>query len=194
VSSTTHLDLTMEKRTGPEHCAAALILLLCVLTLHAAGRISRQPDFEPFSETDSIFVQIAGEVRNPGVYAFSRSPHLEELFRKAGFSSRISNEADFIRFRFPSGARALVTDRDNRFRVQRDQMPAFYKMTLGIPISLSLESPEGLMALPGIGPGLAKAITAKRTEKNGFSAVEDFLSVPGVSQRLFRKIRPYVKP
>jgi len=194
VSCTTHLDWTMDKRTGPDRCAAALILLLVVLTLNAALWISRRLGPQSLPETDTTFVQIAGAVRNPGVFAFSQSPRLEELALKTGFSSQISNGADSARFRFPSGARVQVIQRDNRVRVETGQMTAFYKVTLRIPISLNFESPEGLTALPGIGPGLAKAIATKRTARNGFSAVENLLSVPGVSQRLFRKIRPYVKP
>ncbi len=184
----------MDKRSGSDHWAAALILVLIVLMLHAALRISRRFDPEPPPEMDSTFVQIAGAVRNPGVYAFPRSPCLAELARKAGFRSRIANGADFAAFRFPNGAKALVTGRDKRVRVERGQMSAFYKMTLGVPISLSFESPEGFTALPGIGPGLALAIVAERNKRHGFSAVRDLLAVPGISHSLYRKIRPYVKP
>jgi hypothetical protein len=194
VSSTTHLDLTMGKRPGADRFEAALILLLVVLTVHVAGRVSLRPDSGPLPEQDTTFVQVAGAVRNPGVYAFPRSPYLKELARRAGFSCRISDGADFDHVRFVSGSRALVTDRDNHVRVETDQMPAFYKMTLGIPISLSIESPEGLTALPGIGPGLADAIVAERKARSGFRAVKDLLAVPGISLNLCRKIQPYVKP
>ena len=194
MSSTTHLGWTMIKWTGIDNPASALLLLLVVLVLFSVLRISRRPDPLLFPERNTTFVQIAGQVRNPGVFAFPRRPSLEELTRKAGINLPISNEADFAGFRFPSGEKILLTRQENSLRVERGQITPFHKVTLGIPVSLNLESPEGLTALPGIGPWLAKAIVEKRKKMKGFSTVEELLSVPGVGQRLFRKIRHHVKP
>jgi competence protein ComEA len=71
-------------------------------------------------------------------------------------------------------------------------MSAFYKITLGIPISLNKESETGLTAIPGIGPGLAKAIVRERSERGGFQHLRDVLSVKGIGPKLYEKIKPYV--
>jgi competence protein ComEA len=72
------------------------------------------------------------------------------------------------------------------------EMSAFYKITLGIPISLNTESETGLTAIPGIGPGLAKAIVEKRSKRGGFLRLSDVLSVKGIGPRLYKRISPFV--
>lgn len=78
-------------------------------------------------------------------------------------------------------------------RYSLKEMSAFYKITLGIPISLNRETVTGLTALPGVGPGLARAIIRERSRHGGFSRLEDVLAVKGVGPRLFRKIAPMLQ-
>jgi len=194
VCSTVHLDLTMNKRARTDHCAAALILLLGLMVLHIIGNASLHPAQKPFPEKAQVFVEVAGNVKNPGVYGFHQKPHLKELARKAGFTIQVSNKANFPDLRFWSGSQVEVLRKSPRTGVHVSEMTAFYKMTLGIPISINHESADGLTSLPGIGPRLAEAIVTERVSRNGFSGTEDLLSVPGINQRLYRKIRPYLKP
>lgn len=72
------------------------------------------------------------------------------------------------------------------------EMSAFYKVTLGLPIRLNRESPEGLTAIPGIGPRTAEAIVRERTKTGGFKRIEDLRSVPGVGPALRQTIKPWV--
>ncbi|NCO59160.1 MAG: competence protein ComEA [Deltaproteobacteria bacterium CG_4_8_14_3_um_filter_51_11] len=70
-------------------------------------------------------------------------------------------------------------------------MSAFYRISLGIPLSLSEESREGLMAVPGIGPRLADNIIEERNRRGGLMTVKDLEHVKGVGPNFLRDIRPY---
>ena len=89
----------------------------------------------------------------------------------------------------PSGAQIAVHRDSHGFRVSEGEMSAFYKATLGIPISINKESWEGLTAVQGIGPKIARALVSERTKRGGFKAVEEILSVEGVGPGLYAKIR-----
>jgi competence protein ComEA len=184
----------MSREKNPDRNGAALLLLLAVVCLYGAGnRLPSQPG-SPFPKESSIFVEVAGTVSHPGVYTFSRSPNLDRLLKKTKCNAPSSFGAGSSNLPLPSGSRVEVQENDDHTQIRFGQMTAFYKITLGIPISLNHEDPQGLIALPGIGPRLAGSIVKARAAENGFRMVEDLLSVPGVSQQLFRKIRPYVKP
>ena len=60
-------------------------------------------------------------------------------------------------------------------------------------IDLNKASAEQLVALPGVGPAIAKRIVDFR-EKNGpFKRVEDLLKVRGVGEKSFQKIKGRVR-
>lgn len=71
-------------------------------------------------------------------------------------------------------------------------MSAFYKITLGIPISLNNESVNGLTAIPGIGPRIASSIVRERAKREGFQQMDEILSIPGIGPKLYRKAARYL--
>ena len=91
-----------------------------------------------------------------------------------------------------SGMEITVYQEGNDTRFVLGEMSAFYRITLGIPISVNKESETGLTAIPGIGPGLAKAIVQERSERGGFKRLDEVLSVKGIGPKTYKKIEPYL--
>jgi len=92
-----------------------------------------------------------------------------------------------------SGERVFFRNQGGLTAYTLGEMSAFYKVTLGIPVSLNRETETGLTALPGVGPVLARAIIRERSRRGGFSRLEDVVAVKGVGPRLFRKIAPMLQ-
>ena len=88
--------------------------------------------------------------------------------------------------------RTEMNDKEE-WNVLKNELTAFNKLTLGIPISINSESEEGLTAIPGVGEALARAIVNERNKRGTFSCLDDLKSVPGIGERLFEKILPYVR-
>jgi len=65
-------------------------------------------------------------------------------------------------------------------------------MTLGIPLNLNSETPEGLTAIPGIGKSLAGRIVKERIKRDGFKDIIELRSVSGIGEKTFLKIAPHV--
>src|SRR5215210_5201616 len=61
-------------------------------------------------------------------------------------------------------------------------------------ISINEASREELERLPGIGPALAARIVEHRERYGRFRRAEHLLLVRGISERRFRRLRPYVTP
>ena len=72
-------------------------------------------------------------------------------------------------------------------------MSSYHKVTLNIPISLNNESMIGFIAIPGIGTSLSQTIIDERNRNGGFSDLEQLKELPGVGDKLYSKIIPYLK-
>ena len=57
-------------------------------------------------------------------------------------------------------------------------------------VSLNRATPAELEALPGIGPELARRIVENRP----YLRKEDLLKVPGIGEKLYRRLEPLVEP
>ena len=166
----------------------SFLLVLCFLNTTLSH--SRPPGA---SGEGDFFIEVSGDVESPGVYRFDHPPDIPDLINKAGvLNLDMARPRRFTEGPLSTGKLVTVHQKalDTRFVIS--EMSAFYKMTLGIPISLNEESETGLTAIPGIGPGLAKAIVRERSERGGFQRVRDVLSVKGIGPKLYERIRPYV--
>ena len=76
---------------------------------------------------------------------------------------------------------------------EKAEMTAFQKVTLGIPIDINRESAIGLTAIPGIGKSLARTISDERVKRNGFKDINELKTLPGIGEKLFSKIAPYIR-
>jgi competence ComEA-like helix-hairpin-helix protein len=61
------------------------------------------------------------------------------------------------------------------------------------PISLNSAETSDLEDLPGIGPALAERIIAFRTKRGGYRDLNELKNVKGVGEKLYQKIRPFIK-
>lgn len=59
-------------------------------------------------------------------------------------------------------------------------------------VNINRASREELEKLPGIGPALAARVVEQRERFGRFRRAEHLMMVRGISERLFRQLRPYV--
>lgn len=163
-------------------------LFLMILILSGLAAVFQRSPSELSRDKGDTFVEVAGAVARPGVYAFDAPVPLGAAVERAG-GVRGSVPAAEQGALFPSGTRIEVLERG----VSIGEMSAFYKVTLGIPLSLNQETETGLTALPGVGPGLARAIVRERVRRGGFESLEDVLAVKGLGPGLFHKIAPLLR-
>jgi len=60
------------------------------------------------------------------------------------------------------------------------------------PVNINTAGPEELDRLPGVGPATAAKIIEYRRAIGGFTRPEDLLGVPGIGEKKFAEMKPYV--
>ena len=186
------LGWVKNKRGKRDETGGVLILLLIVVAFYglmSAARGGSSPPHE--SPCDNpVVIQVDGEVRSPGVYTFCVKPDLQTLLTRAGGPDPSLHPPPHQTV--SSGRKVLIQTAGTGYRFSVTEMSAFSKMTLGLPISLNGEDEEGLTALPGIGPAMARAIAQERDRRGGFKGLDELKAVEGVGNRMLEKIRPFV--
>jgi competence protein ComEA len=172
-----------------------LILLMAVLVCYGVRPVIHRTFGEPLEPpcTNSVYIEVAGDVRSPGVYSFCHRPAVQELLKKVGKSgSNLQGPHSFNIKTFHSGHKIFVRDDGRRSIVSVMEMSAFSKLTLGLPISLNRENEVGLTALPGIGTSLAHAIVWERQNRGGFKNLDELKDIRGIGKKLLEQIRPFL--
>ena len=143
---------------------------------------------------EKVFVEISGEIAQPGVYGFQEAPDIGNLLVRAGELSAEAKKVSlpFSSFLFHTGKDIHIKKDLRSIRIMEGEMSAFYKITLGIPISINRATPEGLTAVSGIGPRIADIIVRERDMRGGFKSLDEVLSIKKISRGLFHRIRPYL--
>jgi competence protein ComEA len=183
----------MIKRQINDTAVGVLILLFFLLTMHLLRGIFSYSEADSPPCDEKVFVQISGNIQWPGVYAFCQPPVLRELLNRAGGlipGTQKSLPGNDILCH--CGSSICLRSEGQKAYIFEGEMSAFYKVTLGIPISLNNESLNGLTAIPGIGPRIARAIVRERDKREGFQQMDEMLSIPGISPALYRKATRYL--
>jgi competence protein ComEA len=173
-----------------ERATGFLVLLLILFLLHLLKPAPYRLGADPIPCTAPLYVQIEGEIRYPGVYSFCDPPTLGGLIRKAG-GLREGTPMPEDKPLAPS-ARISMTKEGDALRVRELEIPSFYRITLGLPISINRASEEGLTALPGIGKNIAKAIVEERARRGGFKSLEEIMGIPGIGPKAYARVKPYL--
>jgi competence protein ComEA len=170
-----------------------LLLIPVVLGLFLFGTAGMDNTEEAAGSGGEVFVQVDGDVKYPGVYSIKDPTDISGLIEQGG---RISPEphADVGPAAIPisSGSKITVQRDNTSFRLIHTEISSFHRVTLGMPVSINSESEEGLTAVPGIGPMLAKSIVKSRTERGEFKSLEDLKSVHGIGDKTYNRIMAYV--
>ncbi|WP_138158819.1 helix-hairpin-helix domain-containing protein [Peptoniphilus catoniae] len=145
---------------------------------------SDEPDED--DKTDTIFVQVCGRVKNPGLIELNQGSRVIDAVNAAG---GMYEDADLDNINL---AKKLEDE-------ERVHVPAVSETsTSDLPssdqgkVNINTASAEELKSLPGIGPKMAEKIIKYR-DKNSFSKIEDIMNVGGIGEKKFEEIKDYIK-
>lgn len=145
---------------------------------------------EQVEEMKYIFVDLKGEIKNPGVYKLESNARLFQVISLAG---GLTEEADSLGI--------------NMSILLKDQMSVYVPSIHDhVPIVVTPidEDPNGhlidinragailLQTLPGIGPSTAQNIIDYRDEFGYFDVIEDIMNVPNIGESTFENIKEFI--
>lgn len=150
----------------------------------------------------TIFVQVAGAVRRPGVLPMTEGDRVFQAIEKAGgLTSDADAEAVALAAPLSDGCRVYVPRQGEVARGTTVPVSAGGGSPTGAsgrgsagPVSLNSATLEELDALPGIGPATAQKIIAYREQKGPFTSVDQLTEVPGIGPAKLEELRPLIEP
>ncbi len=154
------------------------------------------------SDLTLVTIYVTGAVRKPGVYSLPQGSRVKDAIKKAGGAIRgWDPEGINIAKRLEDEDMVVVprivheANRENLGRTASTSRPHTLgkKAKPNHAVSLNQATLSDLQALPGIGPGMAKRIVDYRTNHGGFSSIDDIQNVPGLGEKKFQKMRPFLR-
>ncbi|MES1037786.1 helix-hairpin-helix domain-containing protein [Bacillus pumilus] len=146
---------------------------------------------KPDNESSSIFVEVKGAVKKPGVYMFQTDARVEEAIRRAG---GFTSKADTIEIN-----QAAKLEDSMMIYVRKQGEAERQTQTTGAGAPSGNEKGQGvnvnqadaaeLQTINGIGPAKAEAIIAYREEHGEFQQIEDLRNISGFGEKTIERLK-----
>ncbi|AUJ26207.1 ComEA family DNA-binding protein [Virgibacillus dokdonensis] len=135
--------------------------------------------------TSSIYVDIKGEVKNPGVYEMDAEERVIDAIETAGGFTNNANES-LVNLAQKVHDEMVI----DVLPVGDNGTPALTNRqhTDTSKIRINQATVEEIEALNGIGPAKAEAIVQYRDEKGHFQQIEDLLEVSGIGEKTLESL------
>jgi competence ComEA-like helix-hairpin-helix protein len=184
--------IVSQKKTA-DRSSGVLVLLLIMVVVYMLGSAFPRMDSNKIRCNDTRYIQIDGDISCPGVFPLCEIGDVKRFIEiRLGFHNHGCLDPIGTNTIVQSGLKISIRRGEGECSVHKGEMSAFYKYTLGIPISLNNESEEGLTSIPGIGPHLAKAIIQERAKRGGFRNLNELRCIRGVGSGLLKRIDPFI--
>ena len=167
-------------------CLVILISVLFVLRGSSQEVIAAPAPLEMESiSQQTLMVDVAGAVMNPGVYSLPLNARVFEAIKAAGGLKKGADTSDINQARILRDGEQIYVypTTTSSGGVAR---PAMRKNG---PVMINRATVKDFESLDGIGPVLANRIVSYRKINGPFAAVEDLLKVPGIGQSKFAQFK-----
>ena len=167
-------------------CLVIIISVLFVLRGSSQEVIAAPAPLEIESiSQQTLMVDVAGAVVNPGVYSLPLNARVFEAIKAAGGLKKGADTSDINQARILRDGEQIYVypTTTSSGGVAR---PAMRKNG---PVMINRATVKDFESLDGIGPVLANRIVSYRKINGPFAAVEDLLKVPGIGQSKFAQFK-----
>jgi len=177
------------------YLAAIGVIILCIVIIINLNESENEMVFEPIisneiiEEVKFIYIDLKGEVKNPGVYKVEDSSRLFQVISLAGWTTM---DADVLAFNL---SLRLRDEQVIYIPSIYDEYPMITEIIENAEdgiVNINTASMQELDTLPGIGPSTAQSIIDYRNENGDFSNIDDLISVPGIGEATLNEIREFI--
>jgi competence protein ComEA len=134
----------------------------------------------------TLMVDVAGAVVNPGVYSLPLNARVVEAIKAAGGLKKGADTSDINQARILKDGEQIYVYPAALSGNGGVNRPAIRKNG---PIMINRATVKDFESLDGIGPVLANRIITYRKSNGPFTAIEDLLKVPGIGQSKFAQFK-----
>ena len=177
---------------------ALVVLLVSFVLLSVYGWSYHDPydssGKSPQLSTQSVFVQVVGKVKSPGIYSFEQGVTVAQAVARAGGSLSPLDGPAWANVQTESGRRIQILVEESgatSFKLEWMEVPT--RLALGVPLDINQASEAELSQVPGINYKVAKEVVALRGRRGAFSKLENLCEVKGIGPATVRRLEPYLK-
>lgn len=135
----------------------------------------------------TILIQLAGEVKKPGVYEIHEGARLYEAIELAGgFTEAAAKDVNQVQSLADGQYVSIPTAEEFEEQKQIEK-----EVQDGL-VDINTASVADFCTLPGIGESKANQIIAYREANGGFSSKEDLMQISGIKEGTYKKIEAYI--
>jgi competence protein ComEA len=139
-----------------------------------------------------LYVDVAGEVRRPGLYRVARGSRIAVAVQMAGgFTGRAETTQVNLAAPLQDGQQVIVPPRGGGGAAGG---PVGLGAAGKRPVSLSTATADDLDSLDGIGPTLAGRIVEYRQAHGGFHSIDELRQVDGIGDKRFQQLKKALQP
>ncbi|MFI9593019.1 helix-hairpin-helix domain-containing protein [Nonomuraea sp. NPDC052265] len=143
------------------------------------------------SPTMKVTVQVAGKVRNPGVYLLPQGSRVTDAVSAAGGLRHGASTGPLNLARRLIDGEQIVVGAPAAAAAVPPGLPGADPATA--ILDLNSATPDQLEELPGVGEVLAARIAEFRTAHGGFTSVDQLREVSGIGAKKYEEIKPKVR-
>lgn len=143
------------------------------------------------NESSSIFVEVKGAVKKPGVYTFQSDARVEEAIRRAG---GFTSKADTIEINQAAKLEDSMMiyvrkqgEAEREAQIAVVDAPSGNEKSQGVNVNQA-DAAE-LQTINGIGPAKAEAIITYREEHGEFQQIEDLRNISGFGEKTIERLK-----
>ena len=136
-----------------------------------------------------IFVDIKGEVKNPGVYQMKAGDRVKDALEAAG---GLTEEADSQKVNLAKRLEDQMVIVVSKVGEEAEEIPAgatSKEATKEGKVNINTATVEELKTLKGVGEKKAEAIIEYRKKNGSFQTKEDLMKVRGIGKKLFESFQ-----
>ncbi len=172
-----------------------LFILILIIIFVPLGEENEIIQFEPLSTTNTeeepkyIYIDVKGQVLNPGVYKILTDSRLFQLLSLAGgTTSNADTLAINLSLKLYDQQVIYIPSYDDEYPIITE---VINENSPGI-ININSASLDLLDTLPGIGPSTAQSIIDYRTQVGFFESIEDIMNVTGIGEATYNEIKDLI--
>ncbi|RBP02393.1 helix-hairpin-helix domain-containing protein [Rossellomorea aquimaris] len=157
-----------------------------------ADPVKKEKEPEKLKIVEKVFVDVKGEVVNPGLYEVRQGDRLKFVIDRAGgFTPEADKKMINLAVKVSDEMMIYVP------KVGEIEVPGLAPSMPGTDtgkdrININTATQQEFETLPGIGPAKASTFIQYREEHGPFAAIEEIQNISGVGEKTFEKLKEYI--